>query len=76
MANNRVYLYCPSCEEAQHLANCLGEGYHGPAGTQEGLGGDFQGFLNDHLRCEESHGEARQIELRFEHHQDRAREMP
>ncbi len=76
MANNRVYLYCPACDLNVILGSCLGDGYHGPAGTQEELGGDFQQFLNDHLRCDESRGEARQVELRFEHHEDKAREVP
>lgn len=72
MANNRLYLYCPPCKKSVYLTNISQSG----CSTSVEIAAVTTEFLEEHLFCEESRGEARQVELRFEHHDDKAREVP
>jgi hypothetical protein len=68
MANNRIFLFCPMCQEAVYLAKCYYDGYFRSTGDREELGNAFVDFMDEHLWCDDS-GQALQVELRWECYQ-------
>jgi len=76
MANNRAYLYCPVCKQGQFLAKTTGPDWSSTPHEPEALGEHVIDFLTDHFVCGVASYESTHVELRFEHHEDRARELP
>jgi len=80
VANNRIYFYCPPCKASNYLAKCMGEGFYRVGEDIRHdygeIGYEACKFLAEHLWCDDSRGQSRQVELRFEHHDDKDRELP
>ena len=47
MANNRLYIYCPRCNEYLFLGKHFGSPYN----LQRGYIEDLQDFIDDHFYC-------------------------
>lgn len=78
MANNRAYLWCPQCKEFVFLGATMCDGYSALGERQaqyRRVGVRVLVFLSEHEACS-TFVDARQVELRFEHHNDKARELP
>lgn len=63
MANNRMFLFCPECNEAAAVSKHFGSGWHDFHESEH-----TAGFLNDHMWCRHKDGFdcGTQLELRYE----------
>ncbi len=55
MANERLFIRCPECEEVTYLTKCMAsEGWY--TANDPGVGERFEAFLKEHFFCGHSDG--------------------
>ena len=63
MANERLFIRCPKCQEVVYLAKCMGSGWY--TANEPGIGERFERFVDEHFFCGHANGE-NCPELRYE----------